>query len=186
MTNIFSRLWFQNRGQIRNAGLVPLVMLLCSFTQTTQGQSLPVQMVRSVSSSLREINPARRPRIGEGCYNAASSPPDDQRRELFSQNNPAIVKHGATRGGKLTCTYNSWMSAKRRCTDQKYHKYSDYGGRGIRMCERWLHNFENFLADMSERPPRRTLDRFPNPNGNYEPGNCRWATAKEQRDNRGR
>ena len=111
---------------------------------------------------------------------------DDQRRELFSQNNPAIVKHGATRGGKLTCTYNSWMSAKRRCTDQKHHKYSDYGGRGIRMCERWLHNFENFLADMSERPPRRTLDRFPNPNGNYEPGNCRWATAKEQRDNRGR
>jgi hypothetical protein len=69
-----------------------------------------------------------------------------------------------------------------RCDNPKNKRYADYGGRGIRVCERW-HNFVNFLTDMGERPIGKSLDRFPNNDGNYEPGNCRWASRIEQQNN---
>ena len=62
--------------------------------------------------------------------------------------------------------------------------YANYGGRGITVCDRWLNSFENFLADMGECPEGLSIDRFPDNDGNYEPRNCRWATAKEQQRNR--
>jgi hypothetical protein len=71
-----------------------------------------------------------------------------------------------------------------RCRDPKHPAFHRYGGRGIAVCERWW-KFENFLADLGERPEGKTLDRFPNNGGNYEPGNCRWATVYEQQSNRG-
>jgi hypothetical protein len=80
-------------------------------------------------------------------------------------------------------TYCSWHHAKARCNWPAHHAFADYGGRGIKMCERWLDSFENFLADMGPRPTGKTLDRYPNPNGDYEPGNCRWATWTEQAQN---
>jgi hypothetical protein len=69
-----------------------------------------------------------------------------------------------------------------RCAELPYRRDKEWY-RGVKVCERWQ-KFENFLADMGERPQGRTLDRYPNNAGNYEPGNCRWATAKEQAANR--
>lgn len=79
-------------------------------------------------------------------------------------------------------TYNSWDSAKQRCTNPNNGRYHDYGGRGIKMCDRWINSFENFLADMGEKPEGKSIDRI-NCDGDYEPLNCRWATNKEQSNN---
>lgn len=88
-----------------------------------------------------------------------------------------------THGMSRTRTWNSWESMLRRCTDPSYAAYERYGKAGITVCERWT-KFENFYADMGERPENTTLDRREN-SGNYELGNCRWATAQEQSSNRG-
>ncbi len=66
-----------------------------------------------------------------------------------------------------------------RCNDPNKSNYRYYGDRGIKVCDRWT-SFEHFYADMGERPPGKSLDRFPNNDGNYEPVNTRWATQKEQ------
>lgn len=82
-----------------------------------------------------------------------------------------------------TPTYRSWVAMRQRCNDKNCCHYPDYGERGITVCERW-NSFENFLVDMGPRPDGTTLDRFPDVNGNYEPGNCRWATSRQQSRNR--
>lgn len=82
----------------------------------------------------------------------------------------------------LSPTYISWRSMRERCRNPHRGNFKHYGGRGVSVCERW-NSFENFLADMGERPKGMTLDRI-DVNGNYEPGNCRWADAKAQRGNR--
>ncbi len=91
------------------------------------------------------------------------------------------LTHGHA-GIKRSRTYQSWLMMRQRCRNPRVDNYKYYGGRGIRVCNRW-DLFENFLADMGERPDGKTLDRYPDNNGNYEPGNCRWATLKQQRAN---
>jgi hypothetical protein len=91
----------------------------------------------------------------------------------------AIVTHGAMG----TRTYKSWESMKARCNNPNRTYYRHYGGRGITVCERWQNSYENFLADMGERPIGKSLDRI-DVNGNYEPSNCKWSTQSEQLYNR--
>lgn len=81
--------------------------------------------------------------------------------------------------------YNSWSNMIQRCTNSRHPKFADYGGRGIAVCERWRNSYPDFLADIGRKPtPEHTLDRFPDVNGNYEPGNVRWADAEQQANNR--
>jgi hypothetical protein len=79
--------------------------------------------------------------------------------------------------------YKSWQHMKARCYDRNHPSYKYYGARGIKVCERWLSSFANFLADMGPRPAGLTIDRI-NGRGNYEPGNCRWADWRMQAANR--
>lgn len=94
----------------------------------------------------------------------------------------SVTKHGHTLNGVFSRTYKTWAGMVSRCTSPADSGYSNYGGRGILVCERWL-DFRSFLEDMGERPPNTSLDRKENSKG-YSKENCRWATPKQQGRNR--
>lgn len=96
----------------------------------------------------------------------------------------AKTKHGHRRKyQKQTKEYTAWLNIKHRCYDSNRPDYNRYGGRGIKVCDRWLESFANFLEDMGYAPPGTSIDRI-DVNGDYEPNNCRWASKWVQASNK--
>jgi hypothetical protein len=127
------------------------------------------------------ISPDAPPRQPFSPKPRGAGKPPTRRRGSPGRARPARGGRFTPRGGlsvQYASTYQSWSNMIRRCTDPRCPRYPDWGGRGITVCDRWL-DFANFLADMGERPPGRTLERTKNHLG-YSPDNCVWATPAQQ------
>jgi len=113
--------------------------------------------------------------ISCGCF---------QKERMRARAHANNFRHGHTRKGLRSSTYASWQSMIQRCENTNMDSFTRYGGRGIKVCDRWRVSFNDFLKDMGERPSREySVDRIDNSKG-YDPSNCRWATRRQQCQNR--
>lgn len=144
----------------------------CGKEAITRGNALTQGKIRSCGCLLIKYR--------ENCRESREA------KAIEKRNRPpklGMFKHGHS-GGNETPEYRSWRAMKGRCLNPNTEKYAKYGALGVTVCDRWLgkDGFSNFLADMGERPPGTTLGRFGDV-GNYEPGNVKWMTSAEQREN---
>lgn len=153
---IFGRLTVVSESNERNVhgGVVWNCMCACGESRKVISRSLVAGLTTSC-----------------GCYN----------RERVIETH---TTHGKSPRSGKTPEYGVWDAMIQRCTNPNHKQYRDYGGRGIKVCERWM-SFHYFLSDMGVRPSNNhSIDRFPNNDGNYERLNCRWGTQEQQSRNR--